>query len=172
MAIMVHYGLFVGPAADAPSFSGSSVLRCAKDPWFVSAENDYVFRHTHGLNSRSKTISSGMYVVGIRTSPNELILNMVDADRPKYFSDEMVNAGLNFITERFAEGDAVLLHCNMGISRSPSMAFLWMFEHGFLDDEFRYAVPQFKKLYKDWAPANGIWQYLKARCSNYTSPQS
>lgn len=148
MASMVHYGLFVGSGADAPSFGGSSVLRCAKDPWYVEAAKFY------------RQMAPNV----IRKSPNEMILNMVDAEHPKYFSDIMVDAGLNFITERFAEGDAILLHCNMGISRSPSMAFLWLYEHGFLDDEFRYAVPQFKKIYKDWAPANGIWQYLKARC--------
>lgn len=88
---------------------------------------------------------------------------MVDAESPVYFPDEMVNAGLEFITERFAEGDCVLCHCNMGLSRSPSMAMLWMHEHGFLDNEFRYALPQFRKLYPSFAPENGVFQYLKNR---------
>ena len=155
---MVHYGLFVGPASSAPSFSGSSVLRCAKEPWFVEAK---------ALAARSIYPDRVKFSAGGNAAlinPNHMVLNMVDAESPRYFPDEMVNAGLDFITERFAAGDAVLVHCNMGISRSPSMAMLWMFEHGFLDDEFRYAVPQFKKLYKDWMPGNGIWQYLKARC--------
>src|ERR1700677_3029632 len=82
---------------------------------------------------------------------------------PKNFSDEMVNPGLDFITERFAAGDPVLVHCNQGLSRSPSVAFLWLHEHGFLDREFRYAVPQFKELYKDYNPNSGIFQYLKNR---------
>jgi hypothetical protein len=102
-----------------------------------------------------------------------MALNMVDAEHPKYFSDEMVNAGLEFISERMAEGDPILLHCNLGISRSPSMAFLWMFEHGFLDDDFMYAVPQFRGKYSDWMPANGIWQYLRNRiCSKPTNSES
>jgi hypothetical protein len=154
---MVHYGLFVGSAADTYKFSGS-ILHCAKDPWFIQAINRPGITQNHPTNPNV-----------IQIQYNEMALNMVDAEHPKYFSDEMVNAGLDFITERFAEGDAVLCHCNMGVSRSPSIAMLWMFEHGFLDNEFRYAVPQFKDLYKNWMPANGVWQYLKARCEKYNN---
>ena len=145
--VMVHDGIFIGNGYDADQhkFAGS-VLHCAKDPWYVQA----------------------IYVPPIipnvkRIKYNEMALNMIDAHLPKFFSDEMVNAGLEFITERLAE-EPILVHCNMGLSRSPSMVFLWMFEHGFLDDEFRYAMPQFKELYPSYCPANGIWQYLKTRC--------
>lgn len=156
MAVKVHDAIFVGNASDTYKFAGS-ILHCARDPWFEEARNRYpVYRNPFA----------------IEIAYNELALNMVDAQHPKYFSDEMVNAGLDFITERLAEGDPVLCHCNMGVSRSPSMAFLWMFEHGFLDDEFRYAVPQFKDIYPSWMPANGIWQYLKNRCDKQTSSVS
>ena len=155
MGVMVHDGLFVGSGTDRYKFAGS-ILSCARDPWFSEAakqvpSNDWFHTEPYGPTH-------------LLVSYNEMRLNMVDAEHPRYFSDEMVNAGLKFITDRFAEGDPVLIHCNQGISRSPSIAFLWLFEHGFLDDEFRYAVPQFHKLYKDWSPGNGIWQYLKKRC--------
>ena len=156
MAITVHDGVFVGLGADTYKFAGS-VLHCARDPWFMTALSGKVNLW------RSPGCSSGPTNV-IRQSYNELALNMVDAADPKYFSDEMVNAGLEFITERLAEGDAVLVHCNMGISRSPSMALLWMFEHGFLDPEFRYALPQFKRIYPDYCPGPGVFNYLKRRC--------
>ena len=141
-AKMVHYGLFVGNDSDVPGFSGS-VLHCARDPWFPKNLPD------------SKLVW--------RASEYEMMLKMVDAADAKYFSDEMVNPGLDFITERFAAGDVVLVHCNQGLSRSPSVAFLWLHEHGFLDKEFRYAVPQFKEIYKDYNPNPGIFQYLKNR---------
>jgi hypothetical protein len=158
MAVMVHYGLFVGSAADTYKFSGS-ILHCAKDPWYIESRRRVFQRNWDGTCPKLQCNDTV-----IQIQYNEMALNMVDAEHPKYFSDEMVNAGLDFITERFAEGDAVLCHCNMGVSRSPSIAMLWMFEHGFLDNEFRYAVPQFKDLYKNWMPANGVWQYVKARC--------
>lgn len=157
MAVQVFPGLFVGPAADIYKFSGS-ILHCARDPWFAQAmslpPSESLFRDTTGKR----------VCLWVRMNPNEMALNMVDAADGKYFCDDLIDAGLNFITERFAETESVLVHCNMGISRSPSMAFLWMFEHGYLDDEFRYAVPQFREKYKDWCPGNGIWAYLKARC--------
>lgn len=164
MAIMVHDGLFVGSAADTYKFAGS-VLHCARDPWFAEAEIE-VRKHSKDFYVPNKKIMLEFCPVPnvIRINYNTMTLNMVDADDPRYFSDEMINAGLEFITDRMAEGDPVLVHCNMGMSRSPSMAFLWMFEHGFLDNEFRYALPQFKRLYPDYAPGNGIWQYLKNRC--------
>lgn len=164
MAIMVHEGLFVGPGADTYRFAGS-ILHCAQDPWFEQARTTYTLLWKNGIPGEMvppKYVGQN----AIRAKYNELALNMVDADKVGYFPDEMINAGLDFITERFAEGDPVLVHCNMGISRSPSMAFLWMFEHGFLDDEFRYAVPQFKEIYRDWCPGSGVWNYLKRRCDN------
>lgn len=154
MAVMVHHGLFVGGGYDVPRFAGS-VLHCARDPWFKDAQE---FRGAiFGRTSEGIKISA-------RISYNEMALNMVDARTPDYFPDEMIDAGLNFITERMAEGDPVLVHCNQGLSRGPSMAFLWMWEHGFLENEFRYALPQYRTLYPDYSPGNGVFQYLKARC--------
>lgn len=154
MAVMVHEGLFVGPGSDTYGFQGS-ILHCAKEPWYVEA--------------REKTGCLQICPNAILIHYNEMALNLVDAVDKKYFPDEAINVGLRFITERFADGDPVLVHCNMGVSRSPSIAFLWMFEHGFLDDDFRYALPQFKKLYPAYQPGNGVWHYLKSRCTPATS---
>ena len=165
MATMVHEGLFVGPGSDCYKFAGS-ILHCARDPWYVAAQTRLLCPQQFSdygivIEGNGPLPLNGLWA---RMGYNELALNMVDAADPRYFCDEMVNAGLDFITERMAEGDAVLVHCNLGISRSPSMAFLWMFEHGFLDFNFGRAVTQFQMLYSDWSPGTGIWQYLKRRC--------
>lgn len=157
MAVMVHHGLFVGSAADTYKFSGS-ILHCAKEPWFTDAYRRHqqkMYDDRYGVPFASNTV--------IRIGYNEMALNLVDAVHHKYFNDITIDPGLEFITERMSEGDAVLVHCNMGVSRSPSIALLWMWEHGYLDPEFRYALPQFKKLYPAYQPGNGFWHYLKAR---------
>ena len=154
MAVMVHHGLFVGSAADTYKFSGS-ILHCARDPWFVNAANNAKICKTNPQPECNGTV--------IRMAYNEMSLNLVDSSNVKYFNDVTIDPGLNFITHRMSEGDAVLVHCNLGISRSPSIALLWMWEHGYLDKEFRYALPQFKELYPAYQPGNGVWQYLKAR---------
>lgn len=164
MAVLVYDGgIFVGPGADTYKFAGS-ILHCARDPWYTQARITYKLCWKNGTPDKFHLPEINQSDTVIEMSYNEMALNMVDAQSPIYFSDEMINAGQQFITDRLAAGDPVLVHCNQGISRSPSMAFLWMFEHGFLDDEFRYAVPQFRERYKDWSPGNGIWQYLKKRC--------
>lgn len=167
---MVHEGLFVGNGFDTYKFAGS-ILHCARDPWFEAAEKRCLHPKLYGdygmtLGGTGTTYKEFLESpkTWIRISYNEMALNMVDADSPKYFSDGMVDAGLNFISERMSEGDPILVHCNVGLSRGPSMSFLWLFEHGFLDSDFQYAVPQFRKLYRDWNPGNGIWMYLKNRC--------
>lgn len=161
MAKMLHEGLFVGNAADTYKFSGS-ILHAARDPWFLTAAQVLI---KHAMDEIAVKRFFPVDNV-IRMDYNQMALNMVDANDARYFLNEMVNAGLEFISERMAEGDPILVHCNAGLSRSPSLCFLWMFEHGFLDNEYQYAVPQFKGIYKDWCPGNGIWNYLKNRCEN------
>jgi hypothetical protein len=162
MAIMVHDGIFVGPETDVYKFAGS-ILHCNRD-WFDKAAANIQLLENLG-DPRPETAYPRLVNGNVALIDyNEMALNMVDADRIKYFGDEMANAGLDFITERLAEGDPILVHCQMGISRSPSMAFLWMFEHGFLDDEYRYAKEQFREIYRDWMPGNGIRAYLDKRC--------
>lgn len=172
MAVMVHDGLFVGNGFDIYKFAGS-ILHCARDPWFEDAEKRCLHPKLYSdygmtLGGTGTTYKEFLESpkTWIRISYNEMALNMVDADSPKYFSDGMVNAGLDFISERMAEGDAVLCHCNLGVSRSPGLIMLWLWEHGFLDKEFRYALPQFKRLYPAFAPGNGIFKYLKNRIEN------
>lgn len=93
-----------------------------------------------------------------------LILNMIDAPDPKFFSDKMVEAGLRFIKDELASGKNVLVHCNQGMSRSPSMALLHLRRTGhpqFSKLSFEQAEDAFSKIYPDYSPALGIRGYLQ-----------
>ncbi len=61
-------------------------------------------------------------------------------------------------------GLKVLIHCNHGQSRAPTLALLWM--HGALQDwqinDFDKAVEGFKAIYPDYAPARGMLEYARA----------
>ena len=166
MPIEVHDGIFVGSGADTYKFAGS-MLHCAKNPWFDEAianlrllENIGSPRQPHNISRLPRLLNGNAILIDY----NEMALNMVDANDHMYFGNDMVDAGLQFITDRLAEGDPVLVHCQMGISRSPSMAFLWMFEHGFLDDDFQQARFQFTEIYPFWMPGQGVRKYLEKRC--------
>jgi len=166
MATQVYDGLFVGNGYDTYKFAGS-ILHCAKNPWFDDAAAN--INLLEKLGDPRGVLAPPTYPCLLNRNVilveyNEMALNMVDVADPSYFSDEMVNSGLQFISDRMADGDPVLVHCNMGVSRSPSMAFLWMFEHGFLDDDYETACEDFQDLYPDWFPGAGIKGYLDKRC--------
>ena len=172
MATQVYDGLFVGNGYDTYKFAGS-ILHCAKNPWFDDAAAN--INLLEKLGDPRGVLAPPTYPCLLNRNVilveyNEMALNMVDSESPKYFGDEMVNAGLQFISDRMAEGDPVLVHCVAGMSRSPSMAFLWLFEHGHLSDnfgvpfEYEVAKEQFQDMYPDWSPGAGILGYLDKRC--------
>lgn len=88
-------------------------------------------------------------------------LNMVDAEHPKFFSDAMIYAGLDFIEIELAKGRNVVVVCNKGESRSPTMCLMYMMAHGSFDKSFTHTqvFSKFKKIAPEWNPGNGILQY-------------
>ena len=54
------------------------------------------------------------------------MLNMVDTENPMFFHKEMIDQALNFIDEMRTSNQNVLVHCNQGESRGPSIALLYM----------------------------------------------
>lgn len=106
---------------------------------------------------------SGHLYVG---TENELALNLVDAPDPKYFRDDVINAGLDFITRNIGTNE-VLVHCNAGMSRSPGIAFLWMFQKGMFNSySFNESFDIFTLLYPNARLMGaGMLGYLRARCA-------
>lgn len=148
-------GLYVGNGDDLvdwPDDEGFAALHCAKDPWH---------RQMVGYDTRSAPEGPERLVA---RRGNRMALNMVDAPSAEFFDEEMVQAGLDFISERIVAGDRVLVHCNMGVSRSPSMALLWMHRN---DQEwaamsFDEATEALRHRGVEYWPGNGIAGFLKA----------
>lgn len=92
---------------------------------------------------------------------NLLALNAVDLDDPHFVSEEMVNKGLDFIATRLSEGDKVLVACNQGQSRGPTLALLYMRRIGELPYNFIQAERIFRTIYPPYAPAQGMRQYAR-----------
>lgn len=93
----------------------------------------------------------------------DLYLNMIDPpDRP-LFADEVFEAFFSFAVPRWEDGDRLLIHCNQGRSRSPSLAMLFLSAHaGVLPTEsFARARAEFKDRYPRYRPAGGIETYLR-----------
>lgn len=146
--IEVTRNLFVGNQDDIKGFKGA-IVHAAKDPFH---------RSMVGYKERALPKDHPEYLYATRG--NELALNIVDADKPEFFADRMINVALNFIG-LWLEDNKVLLHCNQGESRSPSIAMLYMRNE--LPDNFEEAEQEFKKIYPKYNPKNGIREYAKSR---------
>ena len=89
-------------------------------------------------------------------SGNDLYLNMIDPIEPLFYR-EVFDIALRFI-ENHIKDRKVLVHCNMGTSRSASIAMLYLFRDKGIS--YREAQNQFLDIYNDYNPGIGIDEWL------------
>ena len=112
--IEVYPKLFVGDQIDYElnviMQRGWAVVHACKEPY-----------HRQALGYRGRRPPEGHHESLVARRGNRLILNMVDAKDPELFSKEMIDVALGFIDEALYKGLKVLVHCDRGESRSPSV---------------------------------------------------
>ena len=65
------------------------------------------------------------------------------------------------------KGEKVLIHCNQGISRSPSIGLLYLAVKGIIKNEnYNIAKEDFIKIYPKYEPS-GIKEFLEINWCNY-----
>ncbi|MEZ4672258.1 MAG: phosphatase [Anaerolineae bacterium] len=102
---------------------------------------------------------------------NRLILNLVDVDNPAYIPKEIMDAALTFVHEQLSAGAKVLVHCNQGGSRSPSIGLLYLakFTDNLPTGSFSEAENSFRSLYPLYNPAAGVRGFMIANWNSYNS---
>ena len=92
---------------------------------------------------------------------NHLYLNMIDPERP-LFQMEMFEDFFSFAKRWSENEDRILIHCNQGRSRSPSLALLLLAAHTDEVPTGSYAEARqvFEELYPMYQPSGGIKSYL------------
>jgi len=94
---------------------------------------------------------------------NHLYLNMVDMEKPlsHVFTKPIMNVALDFIDKNIC-AKKVLIHCNAGLSRSPSLALLFLAKrkNKINNENYQSAKGEFIKLFPAYQPGNGIDIYL------------
>jgi hypothetical protein len=165
--VEIHPGIFVGSDEDylglekeyIPSrnidqpINGWAVLHCCKEPYH---------RQFVGYRGRGAPRDYPEYFFAIRG--DRMALNMIDAPSPNFFSFEMITAGLGFLFEkRCLQGKKLLIHCNLGISRGPSIAMLYI--NTYVKDaprvSFEQAEAEMKSIYPAYNPGEGIRGHLR-----------
>lgn len=106
-----------------------------------------------------------------KTHPNYLIfengshlfLNMVDMNMPlsHEFTEPIVTTALNFIENHIAT-KSILVHCNLGQSRSPALVMLYLAKRqkSIRNSSFEDAKEDFIKLFPNCQLGSGIETYL------------
>lgn len=153
----VYKNLFVGSQSD---FESNPTMY---DDWYViHACKEPYHRKALGYTGRSAPKDSPYYLF-LYDEKNHLILNMVDTDSPEFFHDEMINEAIAYAIEGLNKGKRVLIHCNQGESRAPSLALLLLNKIGVFACDFDSTLKTFNNLYPRYLPKQGILLYIKRR---------
>lgn len=155
----VYGNLYVGSGEDFEK------LKNEPDWFFVQAAKEPWHRQALGYTGRSAPKEHKEYLIAERG--NRLILNMVDTDSPDYFSIGTFKRATAFIDAALTSGKKVLVHCNQGESRGPSVALVYLESIGVLgNSNAKQAVQQFLEIYPAYRPKNGIATFLEKEWEN------
>lgn len=93
-----------------------------------------------------------------------LYLDLIDPPLPLFDLAPFV-AFLDFAGRHWQRGEHLLIHCNLGSSRAPSLAVLFLAKGlGALPvATYELAAEAFRRLLPGYAPAAGIRSFLSAR---------
>ncbi len=155
----IHGNLFVGSLIDYERNQYNLDFN------FVQACKEPCHRKALGYSGRSADSNHPEYLTAYRD--RRIILNMIDPPTAKYFENIQFEKSLLFIEENLKDGKKVLIHCNQGISRSPSIGLLYLAVKGFIKNEsYNEAKVDFIKIYPKYEPS-GIKEFLELNWSNY-----
>lgn len=165
MMIEVCPDLYIGNDLDYSQVAGR------EDWWIVHACKEPYHRRLLGYRSLGAPKGHAEYLVARRGKV--LFLNLIDADDPAYVPKEIIDAGLDWIDLAFASGETVLVHCNQGESRSPSIGLLYLASRTeFISRaSLGAAETEYRGLYPYYNPKPGIRGFLLQNWDWYTKPR-
>jgi len=104
-----------------------------------------------------------------KTHPNYLVkedefnlyLNIIDPPVP-LFMPPLFTSFLAFTKRHWSEGKNILIHCNQGESRAPSLALLFMAKcsSALNNESYQTAKVEFELIYPGYNPGKGIQKYF------------
>lgn len=92
---------------------------------------------------------------------NDLYLNIIDPPIP-LFMPPLFSNFLTFAKKHWQEGRKLLVHCNQGESRAPSLVLLFLAKGLSVIDKSSYqaARKEFEAIYSQYIPGKGIEAYF------------
>lgn len=154
--------LYVGIVEDVnlAEQQGFSILGCCKEP--LHRQHARLQGHTEeGYLGRAMPKDEPEYLWAERD--HALYLNLIDARDVKYIPTVVIDKALDFIDKEKKNGRDVLIACNKGESRSPSIALMWLIKNGTFDefDTFSDILIRFNDdFYMNYNPSAGMYEYV------------
>ena len=138
-----------------------------KPDWVtVHACKEPYHRQLLGYTGRGAPKDHPEYLMATRG--NRLYLNLVDVANPAFFDKSIIDAALGFIHQGLMNNKKVLVHCNLGESRSPSIGLLYLAVYtDKLPKAFEAAEQAFRQIYPSYNPGAGIRGFLYLNWENY-----
>jgi len=149
--INVYNNIYCGDESDANRVLRSDdwiILHCCKDPF-----------HKQLAGYRGNLLPTHQNYAYI-IKENRMALNLVDMDTysPNYldFNYQMFSKAFQFLDKNSFE-KKILIHCNLGESRGPSLTLLYLKHIGFFKGlVFENAKKEFVKMYPKFNPKKNI----------------
>lgn len=142
-------GLYVGTAYECPDADQDwAVVHACKHPCYVK------------VMGTSRVSKEHVNYLDFRRE-DHLYLNMIDPQVPLFMMGTF-DAFLTFMDEMWTRDKKVLIHCNMGMSRSPSLALVFLSKRlkAITDVSYMEAMHQYREIDPDYFPSNGIRIWL------------
>lgn len=153
--------LFIGDEDDyrfnVKGKEGWAIVHACKEPYH---------RRALGYTGRGAPKNHPEYLIALRD--NRLILNLIDPENPNFIPKEIIDKALDFIEENLESGKKVLVHCNQGQSRSPSIGLLYLAINSYISNNLlEEAEKDFCEIYPSYNPSLGMRGFLKNNWQNY-----
>lgn len=99
---------------------------------------------------------------------NDLYLNIIDPPIPLFMSP-LFTSFLEFAICQWERGKKVMIHCNQGESRAPSLALLFLskYKNEISSESFDAAKQEFQGKYPHYQPGQGIQIYLREKWNEF-----
>ena len=158
----VHPNLWIGDQRDyeygVSAEPGWRVVHACKHPYHRDALG-YVGNGAPKLDPE--------YLVARRG--DRLILNLIDTDAPGLVPVELMDAAVTFVGESLGLGLRVLVHCNQGRSRAPTVGLLALVVHSerLPLDSAEEALDAFAAIYEPYRPAGGMRGFVRGKWDHY-----
>ena len=152
--------LFIGSLEDCKTNKGN------EDLFVVHACKEPCHRNFVGYSGKACQKDHPLYLSGGNSF--NLYLNLVDPDKFEFIPQGIVREAVDTIHFHLCKGQSVLVHCNEGKSRAPSIIFLYMLKYGKLKvNKLPMMLNEFCVLYPTYNPRSGFMGFIKNNLEEY-----